>query len=287
MDRGAGHRANDAARAGPHAVDALHLQAGGRQPPVPRLPVHRTAGRHARRPGHPALRRSRRSGDRATTRATCWSPGRDASPRTSPTASRAIPGWGCRSSATCPRRESGHRRHAADPRERRGHRGDPPLPGRRRGGGVPAADGRAVPGADHRARGRRGQDGPHPGRSGRGDPARARYQEEFDGFLVRSLVHDGQREAGLVVEARARHRRRRRRARRCSARCCSARRSSIRLREGSPVLFRQTRVGLHGRPFTIYKFRTMVPDAEEQLDDGPAPQRAQRRGVQGHRTTRA
>ena len=31
----------------------------------------------------------------------------------------------------------------------------------------------------------------------------------------------------------------------------------VRLRMGSPVLFGQTRPGLHGRPFTLYKFRTM------------------------------
>jgi len=37
--------------------------------------------------------------------------------------------------------------------------------------------------------------------------------------------------------------------------------------DGAPVLFRQERVGLHGRPFTMLKFRTMVRDAEEQLDD--------------------
>jgi sugar transferase EpsL len=33
---------------------------------------------------------------------------------------------------------------------------------------------------------------------------------------------------------------------------------AIRLSMGSPVLFRQLRPGLHGRPFTIYKLRTMT-----------------------------
>ncbi len=38
----------------------------------------------------------------------------------------------------------------------------------------------------------------------------------------------------------------------------------IRIGDGGPVLFRQTRVGRDGRTFTVYKFRTMVLDAEER-----------------------
>jgi len=51
----------------------------------------------------------------------------------------------------------------------------------------------------------------------------------------------------------------------------------IRLTSGAPVLYRQTRCGLSGRKFTLYKFRSMRPDADlgrEELEalnevDGP------------------
>jgi exopolysaccharide biosynthesis polyprenyl glycosylphosphotransferase len=38
----------------------------------------------------------------------------------------------------------------------------------------------------------------------------------------------------------------------------------IKLTSPGPVLFKQQRSGLNGRPFTIYKFRTMVTDAEQR-----------------------
>lgn len=37
---------------------------------------------------------------------------------------------------------------------------------------------------------------------------------------------------------------------------------TIKLTSPGPIVFRQTRAGKHGKPFTMYKFRTMVTDAE-------------------------
>ena len=53
----------------------------------------------------------------------------------------------------------------------------------------------------------------------------------------------------------------------CSAPLFGAIALSIRLYDGGPVLFRQTRVGRDGRGFEVYKFRTMVPDAEARKAD--------------------
>jgi exopolysaccharide biosynthesis polyprenyl glycosylphosphotransferase len=92
----------------------------------------------------------------------------------------------------------------------------------------------------------------------------AALQEEFEGYLVQSLINDGKRELELAVK-----------------RVLDVTLSVgvlvllspllalvavlIRVTDGPPVIFSQVRVGRHGRRFTIYKFRTMVTDAEEQF----------------------
>jgi exopolysaccharide biosynthesis polyprenyl glycosylphosphotransferase len=41
---------------------------------------------------------------------------------------------------------------------------------------------------------------------------------------------------------------------------------AIKLGDGGPVLFRHVRIGRNGHPFNVYKFRTMVPNADRQKD---------------------
>ena len=91
-------------------------------------------------------------------------------------------------------------------------------------------------------------------------------EETFDRFLVRSIVNDGHREVGLVFK-----------------RLIDIFGSAIglillspifavtalamRLFDGGQVFYSQIRVGLHGRPFRMYKFRSMVPDADQRLGE--------------------
>ena len=55
---------------------------------------------------------------------------------------------------------------------------------------------------------------------------------------------------------------------------------AIWLSDKGPVLFTQTRVGKDGRPFKIYKFRTMVVDAEARLAELRAEERVRRGALQ-------
>ena len=41
----------------------------------------------------------------------------------------------------------------------------------------------------------------------------------------------------------------------------------IKIEDGGPVLFKQERIGLNGRRFICHKFRSMVPNAEELIDE--------------------
>jgi lipopolysaccharide/colanic/teichoic acid biosynthesis glycosyltransferase len=47
----------------------------------------------------------------------------------------------------------------------------------------------------------------------------------------------------------------------------------VRAKLGSPVIYRQVRPGLHGRPFTIFKFRTMVDTTDDTGKLLPSVQR--------------
>ena len=147
--------------------------------------------------------------------------------------------------------------------ERRRHRDRPQLEGRRRSRRLPIA---------RRHRPARAGDHPLP-RCGRsygslstcacGEPARrpCRGLRRHAGAVAR--VRPGSR-ARLVREAPVR-RRRRRSGPVLLAPVLFVIAGCIRVVDGPPVLFRQVRVGLHGRPFHVVKFRTMVPDAEALL----------------------
>jgi len=53
---------------------------------------------------------------------------------------------------------------------------------------------------------------------------------------------------------------------------------AIRIGMGSPVIFRQVRPGLHGKPFVMYKFRTMLDLRDEHGNLLPDEQRLTRLG---------
>lgn len=53
---------------------------------------------------------------------------------------------------------------------------------------------------------------------------------------------------------------------------------AIRMYLGSPVLFRQQRAGLHGRPFTLVKFRTMTDARDDEGNLLPDSERLTRLG---------
>jgi exopolysaccharide biosynthesis polyprenyl glycosylphosphotransferase len=98
---------------------------------------------------------------------------------------------------------------------------------------------------------------------GRGPLVAGGVSEDFDGLTVTSIVYGPDRAVALFLK------------RALDAALAglllvglsplfAALALYIRWRDGSPVLFRQTRVGLNGRRFNLIKFRTMLPDAEQR-----------------------
>jgi exopolysaccharide biosynthesis polyprenyl glycosylphosphotransferase len=91
-------------------------------------------------------------------------------------------------------------------------------------------------------------------------------EETFERFLVRSIVNDGHREIGLIFK-----------------RLIDIAGSTIGLvllsplfavaglamlvLDGGPIIYSQTRIGLHGRAFRMFKFRSMVPDAHDRMTE--------------------
>ena len=59
----------------------------------------------------------------------------------------------------------------------------------------------------------------------------------------------------------------------------------VRIKLGPPVLFRQQRPGLHGNPFTLFKFRTMLDKRDAQGNLLPDADRLTRFGRFLHRTS--
>lgn len=60
---------------------------------------------------------------------------------------------------------------------------------------------------------------------------------------------------------------------------------AIRVTMGSPVFYRQVRPGLHGRPFTIVKFRSMGPELDQNGHRRPVNKRVTRLGSQLRRAS--
>ena len=81
-------------------------------------------------------------------------------------------------------------------------------------------------------------------------------------------------------QAPVRHRRRRPRRLWCCCRCFAVVACIIKLTSRGPVFFKQQRVGLHGKPFNMLKFRSMVVNAEELQGQARGAERADRPGLQ-------
>ncbi len=88
--------------------------------------------------------------------------------------------------------------------------------------------------------------------------------DAFDGIPVLSLVHGPDRAVALIVK-RAVDVVGSLAALIVLSPLLAVTALAIAIADGRPILYRQERVGLHGRPFRVVKFRSMVRDAEARL----------------------